>query len=81
MLTPYSFHATNSTLSLPHPPTQVQDSAVQLEARALHLRETIQSLWERLEVAQTERTTFNQAYAGYKPKIIKAVSPPCITYL
>lgn len=53
---------------------QLEEEATHLEARALQLRETIHSLWEKLEVPQLQRDAFTQLYVGHKPKIIAAVS-------
>ena len=41
---------------------------------SIRLRETISSLWERLEIPQAERELFNRQHLGYKPKVIAAVS-------
>lgn len=45
-----------------------------MEGVSIRLRETISSLWERLEIPQTERELFNRQHQGYKPKVIAAVS-------
>ena len=56
---------------------QLEEEAAHLEARALQLRGTIHSLWERLEVPQEERDSFTQLHVGHKPKTIAAVSFNC----
>ena len=67
-----------SLRSLSLPPTliliQLEEEAAHLEARAHQLRQSIHSLWDRLEVPQEERDAFTQQYIGHKPKIISAVS-------
>lgn len=55
-------------------PVQLEEEATHLESRALQLRETIHSLWEKLEVPPVQRDAFTQLYIGHKPKIIAAVS-------
>lgn len=47
---------------------------VQLQGKAIKLREEISSLWERLDIPQEERDLFNDAHPGYTTKIIAKVT-------
>jgi len=53
---------------------KTEEEAAQLEGVSVRLRETIRSLWERLEVPQPERDLFSEHHQGYKPKVIATVS-------
>jgi len=57
-----------------HKHSQTEEEAAQLEGVSVRLRETIRSLWERLEVPQPERDLFSEHHQGYKPKVIATVS-------
>ena len=47
---------------------------VELQGKAIKLRETIISLWDRLDVAQEERYSFNGDTTGYTTTAIAKVS-------
>ena len=53
---------------------QLEEQVVLYQAKAIQLREDIDSLWGRLEVPQEERDRFNGANPGYTAKIISNVS-------
>lgn len=53
---------------------QLEEQVVLYQAKAIQLREDIDSLWGRLEVPQEERDQFNGANPGYTAKIISNVS-------
>ena len=46
---------------------------VELHAKAIKLRETITSLWDRLDITQEERDSFNEDTHGYTTKTIAKV--------
>ena len=47
---------------------------VELQGKAIKLRETITSLWDRLDIAQEERDSFNKGSSGYTTTTIAKVS-------
>jgi protein regulator of cytokinesis 1 len=51
---------------------------VELQGKAIKLRETITSLWDRLDIAQEERDSFNKDTTGYTTTTIAKVSSKII---
>lgn len=46
---------------------------VELQVKAIKLREMLSSLWERLDIPQEERDLFNDNTPGYSTKTIAKV--------
>ena len=51
---------------------------MELQGKAIKLRETISSLWDRLDIAQEERDSFNKDTTGYTTTTIAKVSTKII---
>ena len=51
---------------------------MELQEKAIKLRETISSLWDRLDIAQEERDSFNKDTTGYTTTTIAKVSTKLI---
>ena len=53
---------------------------MELQGKAIKLRETISSLWDRLDIEQEERDSFNKDTTGYTTTTIAKVSTKIINF-